>query len=131
MFYMRDGEMGDIERHCIGGVDSMYRMKSFKGEFEEDIRHGRGILTYTNEDRLEGNFIRGQAHGVMLYYFASTGKMNIAEYKNGYRVKWSETNRSRNSSRKNLRKQNSNKSVASLKKSSSSKSGLSISKSVK
>ena len=93
MFYIRDGEMGDIDRHCIGGVDSMYRMKLFQGEFVEDIRQGRGILTYTNDDRLEGHFENGQPHGTMLYYFAATGKMNVAVYKNGYRISWKEVRR--------------------------------------
>jgi hypothetical protein len=102
MFFIRDGEMGDKDRFCIGGVDSMYRMKSYKGEFDDSTRHGQGILTYTNDDRLEGHFVQGQPHGTVLYFFASTGKMSIAEYKNGYRVQWIE--RKKTASRKSSKK---------------------------
>ena len=93
MYYIRDGEMGDTERYCIGGVGSMYRMKLFKGEFMENIRQGRGVLTYTNDDRLEGHFENGQPHGTMLYFFGATGKLNVVEYKHGYRLAWKEMRR--------------------------------------
>lgn len=93
MFYIREGEMGDRDRQCIGGVGSMYRMKLFQGEFVENVREGRGVLTYTNDDRLEGTFRNGQPHGTMLYVFATTGKTNVAEYRNGDRISWKEVRR--------------------------------------
>lgn len=87
-YFMREGELGDTARQCIGGVGSMYRMKLFKGDYDENIRHGQGILTYTNSDTLEGKFIKGQPHGMMLYTFASTGKLRLALYVRGDRKEW-------------------------------------------
>jgi hypothetical protein len=90
MFFIREGELGDPDRYFIGGVDSLYRMKQYKGEFNEDKREGQGVLTYTNDDSIEGNFVNGQPHGTMLYCFASTGKKDLAIYDKGYRVKFIE-----------------------------------------
>ncbi len=72
----------------IGGLCSLYRMKSYKGEYVDDVRQGNGILTYTNGDTLDGNFRYGLPHGTMVYTFAATGKTRIAKYVNGYRTEW-------------------------------------------
>lgn len=88
MHYMKNGEMGDPARHCVGGVDAMYRSLSFSGTWDMGVRQGVGMLTYANGDTLEGNFRSGQPHGVMVYRFASTGKTRLAQYDKGTRSDW-------------------------------------------
>lgn len=72
----------------IGGLNSLYRMKSYKGEYIDDVREGNGIMTYTNGDTIDGSFVRGLPHGTMVYTFASTGKTRIAKYERGKRSNW-------------------------------------------
>ena len=82
--------MGDSNNLFIGGIGSLYRMKFYKGEYQNGVREGSGVLTYTNGDTIDGNFKNGHAHGTMLYTFAATGKTRLAKYENGYRIDWIE-----------------------------------------
>lgn len=52
-----------------------------------DEKEGEGRATYVNEDIIEGNFIRGQPHGVLLYRFAN-GKVKYATFVRGQRMEW-------------------------------------------
>lgn len=80
--------MGDENRYCIGGLGSMYRMKLFKGNYEDDRRDGPGIMTYTNGDTLEGNFVNGLPNGPIVYTFGETKKIKLAVYDHGMRKEW-------------------------------------------
>lgn len=53
----------------------------------DDEKEGEGVATYVNGDSIEGNFVRGQPHGVLLYRFAN-GKQKYATYVRGQRVDW-------------------------------------------
>lgn len=86
--YLRSGELGDANRLFIGGVGSLYRMSSFTGTWDNGVRSGIGVMTYTCGDTLEGHFRQGQPHGVMVYRFASTGRTRLARYDQGSRLEW-------------------------------------------
>lgn len=72
MYYIKHGEAGKSTRHYIGGVDSMYRIREYTGEWVNNVREGNGRITYMNGDTLEGTFANGQPHGMMVYTFVST-----------------------------------------------------------
>jgi hypothetical protein len=78
MHYLKEGELGDEQRLCVGGVGSLYRAASYRGAWVDDVRTGHGVLTYTNGDTLEGHFLHGQPHGVLLYTFHSTANSRAA-----------------------------------------------------
>lgn len=88
--FLRDGEMGNNHRMYIGGVDSLYRFKCYKGQFQADERQGNGIATYTNGDSLEGHFEKGQAHGTIVCTFFLSGRVRVAKYFRGERTEWIE-----------------------------------------
>jgi hypothetical protein len=67
--YLKDGEEGDPERMYIGGIDSMYRTRTYSGTWMENVRVGHGVLTYVTGDTIEGVFRNGLPHGIMLYTF--------------------------------------------------------------
>ena len=71
----------------IGGVDSLYRFKKYDGQWVNDVKEGQGIATYVNDDSIEGNFVNGQPHGILLYLFAN-GKKKYATYVRGQRIEW-------------------------------------------
>jgi hypothetical protein len=85
--YLLEGEAGDPKRLFIGGIDSLYRFKQYHGEWVDDEKEGQGVATYVNGDSIEGNFTRGQPHGVLLYHF-SNGSERYATYLRGQRVEW-------------------------------------------
>jgi hypothetical protein len=72
----------------IGGVDCLYRIKSYKGQYVEDKRQGNGIITYPNGDTLEGHYENGQPHGTMVQTFVQTGRVRMAKFVRGERVEW-------------------------------------------
>lgn len=43
--YLRDGETGDPERLFIGGVGSLYRFKTYSGDWEDNEKQGEGSST--------------------------------------------------------------------------------------
>ena len=98
MLYFKEGELGDAKRLYIGGVGSLYRTFKYSGNWEHNERNGTGVLTYANGDTLQGNFLHGQPHGVLLYTFHSKAKKNGrgqlvarrrgARYERGERVEW-------------------------------------------
>lgn len=98
MYYLKEGEIGDAKRMCIGGVGSLYRAMKYSGNWEHNERNGTGMLTYCNGDTLQGNFLHGQPHGVLLYTFHSTAKSNGrgkliartrgARFERGERIEW-------------------------------------------
>ena len=73
---------------CIGGQDSLYRFKSYSGEWCENQEMGIGVATYVNGDSIQGEFVNGQPHGVVIYHFARTNRKRRARYHNGYRLEW-------------------------------------------
>lgn len=80
--------MGEPKRMFIGGKGSLYRIKEYIGMWEDDEKHGMGILTYFNGDKIEGTMWKGQPNGVVQYHFATTKKIRYAHYEQGLRVKW-------------------------------------------
>ncbi len=56
--------MGDADRLLIGGQDSLYRIKEYDGSWVDGVREGLGIVTYVNNDKIEGGFVHGQPHGL-------------------------------------------------------------------
>ena len=72
-------------------------MKEYDGLWEDGEREGLGMLTYVNNDKIEGGFRRGQPHGVVQYHFASTGpsrpaRTRYALYHQGERRQWLDNN---------------------------------------
>jgi len=65
----------------------MYRVKEYDGMWEDNERCGEGIVTYVNNDMIEGTFARGHPHGVCIYRFAKGGSRH-AEYCRGERLHW-------------------------------------------
>jgi hypothetical protein len=102
MHFFKDGEKGDLQRQCIGGVGSAYRALSYRGNWEQNERNGYGTLTYVNGDTIEGHFEHGQPHGVHVYLFHSTAKKNRkgitvvkkrgARFVRGERIEWIDEN---------------------------------------
>ena len=98
MYYFKEGELGDMQRLCISGVGSLYRALQYNGKWEDNERNGNGLLTYTNGDTLQGPFLHGQPHGVLIYAFNSTSKKNskgktivkkrAARFERGNRIEW-------------------------------------------
>lgn len=88
MYYLKHGERGDPERLMIGGVDSLYRIESYQGTWENNIKDGQGIMTYTNGDTLEGDFINGQPEGQFMCMFKKSGRTKFVKFQRGYRVEW-------------------------------------------
>jgi hypothetical protein len=86
-YYLREGDVGDPERYFIGGNDSLYRVKEYTGTWEDNEKHGSGILTYVNGDKLEGLFYHGQPHGLVQYQFFN-GRTRYADYVRGERKNW-------------------------------------------
>eukprot|EP01038_Epipyxis_sp_PR26KG_P005293 gene5293-7355_t len=86
--YLKNGEMGDGKRLCIGGIDSLYRTKEYQGSWVENKREGYGIMTYTNGDTIEGNFLNGLLEGTAVYKFINSGNIRYARYARGYRQEW-------------------------------------------
>ena len=84
--YLRDGEEGEVSRLYIGGIDSLYRMRSYHGSWVDGVREGVGVMTYINGDAIEGPFRKGQPHGKVLYRFAqqpfTTGTFRALVYNN-------------------------------------------------
>ena len=72
-------------------------MKEYDGMWEDGVREGLGMLTYINNDKIEGGFRCGQPHGVVQYHFASTGvyrtaRTRYAMYHQGERKNWLDNN---------------------------------------
>ncbi len=86
--FLRNGDEGDSQRMFTRGVDSLYRIKVYHGEWVDGTREGMGVLTYVNNDTVEAMFVNGQPHGVGLYKFFKTKKTRKAKFVNGYRVEW-------------------------------------------
>ena len=42
MSYLTPADIGDPDRMFIGGVDCMYRMSTYDGDWDEGERHGHG-----------------------------------------------------------------------------------------
>lgn len=80
--------MGDPTRLFIGGKDSLYRVKEYTGDWVENQKHGRGVMTYFNGDKIDGPFVQGQPHGQCIYVFATTNKIRNALYVRGERIKF-------------------------------------------
>lgn len=100
--YLRDGDTGDSSRLFIGGVDSLYRIASYKGSWDQDTREGTGEITFINGDSIHGVFRNGQPNGWCVCKFALREADNgidkagrpkplyerKALFKDGYRVEW-------------------------------------------
>ncbi|EQC42693.1 hypothetical protein SDRG_00420 [Saprolegnia diclina VS20] len=82
-------EMGDDRRQHIGGNDALYRMLKYTGAYCDDVRHGRGMLYFTNGDGIDGDFVCGHVHGAAEYVFAS-GRRRRGRWEHGHRVAWAD-----------------------------------------
>ena len=88
MYYLKHGEKGDPERLFIGGVGSLYRIESYQGTWVDNAKEGLGIMTYTNGDTLEGDFVAGQPEGRFMCMFKRSGRTKFIKFERGYRVEW-------------------------------------------
>ena len=57
--------------HCI----LTQRVCARVGEWQNDVYHGQGSLTYANGDTYTGTFRNGVRHGHGIYTCAATGEM--------------------------------------------------------
>lgn len=87
-YYLRDGDAGDSQRLFIGGIGSLYRIQSYTGQWEGNVRHGFGEVTYVNGDKIEGVFCQGQPSGICQITFGATGRVRYARFERGLRVLW-------------------------------------------
>jgi hypothetical protein len=65
----------------------LYRFQLYEGQWNHDEKEGQGIATYVNGDTIEGPFVKGQPHGILLYRFRN-GKEKYATFVRGQRVEW-------------------------------------------
>lgn len=59
-------------------------MIRYKGEFESDLRSGRGTYYFTNGDKYVGYFLENVPHGKGTYYY-SDGERFVGNFKQGIR----------------------------------------------
>ncbi|OQS04793.1 radial spoke protein 1 [Thraustotheca clavata] len=85
--YIPLAERGNEKRNFISGKDALYRMDKYIGQFENDIRHGHGILYYSNGESIEGNFVNGHIDGVAIYTY-TTKKTRQGRWYRGTRMAW-------------------------------------------
>ncbi len=82
--------LGDEEQAFVKrqrNKDSLYKPVQYEGQFDNDKRHGKGVLTLMNRDKLYGSFHQGYVDG-FVKYVAASGEVKYAQYKRGQRETW-------------------------------------------
>lgn len=117
--YVREGDMGDPQRLFIGGVQSLYRVQTHSGSWEDDRREGPGVnaniiicdimkvmlislcvydtigeATLFNNDKILGTFKSGIPDNLVLYKWGASKEFRerYVMYKLGQRVEWKHEN---------------------------------------
>lgn len=67
--------------------DSLFKPTQHEGQYANDKRHGKGMLTLMNGDRLLGNFRQGYIDG-FVKYVTTQGETKYGQYTNGQRQSW-------------------------------------------
>jgi len=44
---------------------------TYKGEWAQNLKHGKGVFTYRNKDKYEGDWLKGNKHGNGVYTYAN------------------------------------------------------------
>mmetsp|Transcript_16124 Transcript_16124/g.41395 ORF Transcript_16124/g.41395 Transcript_16124/m.41395 type:complete len:1154 (-) Transcript_16124:92-3553(-) len=78
-----DGEWQHGVRQGQGVLEDDHGL--YRGEFEEDLPHGKGLWKRKSGETYEGNFVRGQPHGTMTYTSADGRVVSTVEFSNGIR----------------------------------------------
>ena len=60
----------------------------YEGEWDDDERHGHGILYHENGDMFEGTFRLGNLHGPVTITWKKGGRVRKAIYQFGMRKRW-------------------------------------------
>ncbi|ORC84508.1 putative phosphatidylinositol-4-phosphate 5-kinase-like protein, partial [Trypanosoma theileri] len=69
--------VGSIRNGQLNGYGKYYYFPSgdiYEGEWESDMKHGKGTYTYASGDRYEGEWYRGKKHNRGTYLFANGDK---------------------------------------------------------
>ena len=81
-------ERGDPRRQFMGGIDGMYRIYGYIGEWDDGRRTGKGTIEYPGGVRVTGEFVDGKCEGEAKYTFEGLGTMRRALFRGGSRVQW-------------------------------------------
>lgn len=81
-------ERGDPRRQFIGGVDGMYRVYGYIGEWVDGRRTGKGTVEYPGGVRVTGEFNDGKLEGEAKYTYEKQGSMRRALFRDGTRIQW-------------------------------------------
>ena len=81
-------ERGDPRRQFIGGIDGMYRVYSYEGEWDDGRRTGKGTVEYPGGVRVTGEFDDGKIEGEAKYTYETQGTMRRALFRGGARIQW-------------------------------------------
>ncbi len=60
---------------------------TYYGYWENNLRNGEGVFTYSNQDVYSGNWKDGKKHGQGTYVFFQTGMKFVGKWSNGQIVK--------------------------------------------
>jgi len=83
-----ESEVGHgAERMFTGGVDYMYRVVKYEGDWVDDRRSGIGAVVFANGDCVRGKLERGHFHGECVLRYAS-GWERGGLWKRGARERW-------------------------------------------
>jgi radial spoke head protein 1 len=82
------GEWADGKKSGIGR--QVYAEGVYYGYWENDLRHGEGVMTYKNSDVYSGNWAKGEKEGKGTYVFEKTGQKYVGLFLQGQMVsgKW-------------------------------------------
>jgi hypothetical protein len=80
-------DSGDERRLFIKGNNAMYRMARYCGDFLNDVRHGDGVMYFSNGEGIEGTFKNGHVDGIAQYIYTS-GRRRFGRWERGTRLKW-------------------------------------------
>lgn len=58
---------------------------TFKGDFVNGLRHGKGVEIFNNGDWFEGIFQNGRFHGFGTYFWKKDKAIYTGGFKNGFR----------------------------------------------
>lgn len=89
---VRDSELqGSYEGPCLNGYAEGYgsargAAAQYVGTFKDGYKHGRGLKTWNNGDRYEGEFVNDRKDGQGLYVWGPESKWSGDRYRGGFRA---------------------------------------------
>lgn len=92
---LADGSMvsGKFSKDNLGGIAIINKGWTYKGEVQDGLRHGLGLLTFSDEGKFtsyEGGFSQGKQDGWGLLT-TRLGKSRVGTWKEGKLVNWVST----------------------------------------